>query len=185
MTDDDDHDFFMSEMKHVAPLSPKHHDVHVVKPKKISRKPRPQFLEESNKPDIPLSAWDLEAAFNDGSTSEYTFYTKIHLGKRDKRQLVQASQQVKHTLDLHGLSMEQAWEMTLAYIDDLYHNGQQYGLIVHGKGHYSEDGIARLKKMLITHLPKHPHILAFHSALPHNGGTGALAIRLKSLKKGN
>ena len=53
-------------------------------------------------------------------------------------------------------------------------------LIVHGKGGRVGDNTAILKNLTGRWLLAHPSVVAFHSALPRQGGTGATMVLLKS-----
>lgn len=81
-------------------------------------------------------------------------------------------------LDLHGLRIDDAEQALVGFI--LQHIEQQHRclLIVHGKGSY--DGAAPILKNRVNHwLRQIPQVLAFHSAEPKEGGTGALYVLLK------
>ena len=83
-------------------------------------------------------------------------------------------------LDLHGLNVEQARRRVSLFIKRCQSLGHRRALIVHGKGLHSEDGLPRLKSELTTWLRAEPKVLAYCSALPADGGTGALYVSLAS-----
>lgn len=82
-------------------------------------------------------------------------------------------------LDLHGLRQRQAERELRAFIDQSWQEGLRTLLIIHGKGHGSASGTAVLKSWLVAELPRYPQVLAFCSAQPRDGGTGALYLRLR------
>jgi len=52
-------------------------------------------------------------------------------------------------------------------------------LIIHGKGHGSGNKYPVLKNVAVQVLMKDPHVLAFTSAQPRDGGTGAVYVLFK------
>lgn len=81
-------------------------------------------------------------------------------------------------LDLHGLRPDAAKESLQQFI--LTHSALEHRclLIIHGKG--SHRGETPILKNLVNHwLPQFPQVLAFHSALAKDGGSGALYVLLK------
>jgi len=81
-------------------------------------------------------------------------------------------------LDLHGLRPETAGEVLCAFIEKQVALQNRCLLIIHGKGgHRGEAPI--LKNRLNDWLRQLPSILAFHSALPRDGGSGAVYVLLK------
>jgi len=81
-------------------------------------------------------------------------------------------------LDLHGLRQTEAQQALVNFILRAINNNQRCLLIIHGKG--SPQGEAPVLKNLVNHwLKQIPQVLAFHSALPKDGGSGALYVLLK------
>ncbi|WED42324.1 Smr/MutS family protein [Legionella cardiaca] len=81
-------------------------------------------------------------------------------------------------LDLHGHKPEAAKETLIRFILEQSASGRRCLLIIHGKGSYS--GEAPILKNLVNHwLRQFPQVLAFHSALGRDGGSGALYVLLK------
>lgn len=89
-------------------------------------------------------------------------------------------------IDLHGLREAQAWLELHAFLQSMcgaeHHNTPiRVVLIIHGKGH--GHGAARnmgvIKSQLAIQLAQSPYVLAFHTALPTDGGMGATYVLLK------
>lgn len=80
-------------------------------------------------------------------------------------------------VDLHGCTIEQAREAVLQLMDEAKREGLQVVKIVHGKGHIN--GQALLKTSVNGWLKQLPDVLAFCSAPPRDGGTGAVLVLLK------
>jgi len=86
--------------------------------------------------------------------------------------------EVEAKLDLHGFTVEQALRETLNFISRNVENDKRCVLISHGKGIKREQP-ARLKNFLAVWLKHMPEVLAFHSALPKQGGAGSVYVLLK------
>lgn len=80
-------------------------------------------------------------------------------------------------LDMHGLTMTQAQDHLCQFITQASQAGYRCVLIIHGKG--SPTGEPPVLKNHVNHwLKQLPQILAFHSALPRDGGSGAIYVLL-------
>jgi DNA-nicking Smr family endonuclease len=85
-------------------------------------------------------------------------------------------------LDLHGLKHDAARQSLINFIRQQTDMAHRCLLIIHGKG--SHRGEAPVLKNLVNHwLPQFPQVLAFHSTIPRDGGTGSLYVLLKRLKE--
>lgn len=85
-------------------------------------------------------------------------------------------------IDLHGLRVDEARDDLLQFIDEHRKKGHRCLLIVHGRGNHSPDGEPVLKRRLISWLTQgflQKEILAFATARPHDGGTGATYVLLR------
>lgn len=84
--------------------------------------------------------------------------------------------------DLHGLTKQDARIRVRDFILDSYRAGFRCVLVVHGRGLNSENRMPVLKEQLplwLTHGPPRRIVLAFSTARPYDGGTGALYILLR------
>lgn len=94
------------------------------------------------------------------------------------RELRQGNIKRDAKLDLHGLRIDDAEQALVSFIVRHIELHHRCLLIVHGKG--SHDGAAPILKNRVNHwLRQIPQVLAFHSAEPKEGGTGALYVLLK------
>jgi DNA-nicking Smr family endonuclease len=82
--------------------------------------------------------------------------------------------------DLHGLTAEQAGQRLHRFIKNAYAQGKRILLVVHGRGHRSFDQQPVLKRHVNGWLRQDPRVLAFSSAQPKDGGSGAVYVLLKS-----
>lgn len=85
-------------------------------------------------------------------------------------------------LDLHGLTVKEARSAVYGFIKRALSRDQRTLLIAHGRGEKSATP-ARLKSYLAAWLPELPEVIALHSALPRQGGTGALYVMLKKSRR--
>ncbi len=76
------------------------------------------------------------------------------------------------TLDLRGLTADEALERLDKYLDQAYLAGLPFVRIVHGKG------TGRLREAVRAALDRHPHVRAWESGLPQEGGDGVTVAKL-------
>ena len=94
------------------------------------------------------------------------------------RQLKSGQIPCQGKLDLHGLRPDPARDLLCHFIQQQLLQENRCILIVHGKGgHRGEAPI--LKNCVNDWLRQLPHVLAFHSALARDGGSGAVYVLLK------
>ncbi|MFT6791870.1 MAG: DNA-nicking Smr family endonuclease [Cellvibrionaceae bacterium] len=85
-------------------------------------------------------------------------------------------------LDLHRMIIEQARRAVYEFILDCLAHDIRCALIAHGKGERRHPP-AVLKSYVAHWLPQIEEVLAFHSAQPQHGGTGACYLMLKKTQK--
>lgn len=108
------------------------------------------------------------------SPEGYLFQADPSLGPKIIRKLKQGNYTLEATLDLHGFILSQAEDSLEAFIQESLDEGLRCILIIHGKGSQ-----AILKNYVNDYLQYHPQVLAFCSAKPKHGSTGALYALLK------
>lgn len=81
-------------------------------------------------------------------------------------------------IDLHGKSLEQAYDLVRDFIANALREEFRCVLIIHGKGE-SQKPKAQMKSYVNHWLKQMKDVLAFHSAPIFKGGTGALYIILR------
>jgi len=86
-------------------------------------------------------------------------------------------------LDLHGLTIEKSRAALSEFIRDGYKSSSRCLLLVHGKSYNRENEVPSIKSHVNVWLRQMPEVLAFCSALPKDGGTGALYILLRTRKR--
>ncbi|OOE41024.1 DNA endonuclease SmrA [Salinivibrio kushneri] len=95
-------------------------------------------------------------------------FRKLRLGKYD----------VNARLDLHKMSLEKARDEILRFLKQCQRMDVRTVIIVHGKGKRSNPQ-AMMKSYVCQWLQQISDVLCYHSALRHQGGTGALYVMIK------
>ena len=97
-------------------------------------------------------------------------------------QLRRGEHSYRRHIDLHGHSREQAKAELAKFISENRRNGERCVLVVTGRGRKSPGGVSVLRESLprwLTRHPNRPHVLAFCTARPHDGGPGAFYVLLR------
>jgi DNA-nicking Smr family endonuclease len=98
---------------------------------------------------------------------------------RIMRQLKTGKVAVQKHLDLHGQTTQQAHQSIMQFIHQCQQQRKYHVLIIHGRGYRSAGGEPVLKRNVDYWLRQHNSVLAFHSASPEDGGTGAVYVLLR------
>ncbi len=114
----------------------------------------------------------------DSETGEELLFQRERVPRKTMRRLRRGRIPVRDQLDLHGMTRKAALDLTRAFIQEAVANRHECVCIVHGKGHGSGSSGPVLKHMLNQSLRNHDRVLAFSSALPPDGGTGAVYVLL-------
>lgn len=85
-------------------------------------------------------------------------------------------------LDLHGNTVKEARTAVFKLLVNAFAKGHRMLLVAHGRGEKSATP-ARIKSYVAYWLTEHPHVIAFHSALARQGGTGATYVLIKKSPK--
>lgn len=100
-----------------------------------------------------------------------------------QRQLRQGKIEVQRRLDLHGQTLNQSAASLSRFLDNCTEANINSVLIIHGKGYNSGTSGPVLKTHINHWLKSHPAVLAFSSAQPCDGGTGAVYVLLRQANK--
>ncbi|QGT79102.1 DNA mismatch repair protein MutS [Guyparkeria halophila] len=147
---------------------------------RVSARPRPEADFDQMVDAFGVS--DLADAPEQG---EQVQYVRPGVQKAILRKLKRGGYSVSASLDLHGLTVEQARQEVGDFIRSERGQMRRCVRIVHGKGYRSADGQPVLKTRLNRWLPQRDDVVAFCSAPPHDGGTGALYVLLRRLSPGD
>ena len=99
------------------------------------------------------------------------------------RKLKQGKYAMDARLDLHRLTVEQAREQVFGFIREAHAYDLRNVLIVTGRGNHSSSPEAVLKSYVNKWLPEFDEVQAYCSAIPSQGGTGAVYVMLKKSEK--
>lgn len=86
---------------------------------------------------------------------------------------------VRAEIDLHEMSSSVAREAIRLFLEDCHRHGELCVRIVHGKGLRSRAQAPVLKRLVDSLLRRRADVLAFASARPAQGGTGAVIVLLQ------
>lgn len=129
----------------------------------------------------PLS--DAAALVHDTAPEAVLSWARNGVQLRQLQKLQQGKLPWQAAVDLHGCTVDQAREAVLGLVAEARRNDVQVVKVVHGKGHVR--GEALLKTFVNGWLRQLPEVLAFVSALPRDGGTGAVYVLLKRQRPHN
>lgn len=170
MGDKEDTDFFRQQMRGIKKL--KTEKIELYKPKIKPRVKAPESFEK-----------ETEFPFLDHITESVTattqlFFSQPGIQPKTLRDLKKGKISFEECLDLHGSTVNQARTELGQFLSASVTHQKRCILIIHGKGKLDKD--PPLLKNLVNHwLKQHPAVLAFASAIPKDGGTGAVYVLLK------
>jgi len=182
----DEASHFYRAMNGVAPLDKEHTKGREIRPV-APPPPPPQPGDEEKKAlaalqDLVSGHVEFSLEYND----EYVQGFVTDLDPKVYRQLRAGQFPPEAQLDLHGLTADQAMPTLLHFVREHYMAGKRCLLVIPGRGANSPGGVPVLKEELktwLTHDPLKRVVLAFTTALPRHGGTGALYLLLRKFKK--
>lgn len=164
---------FREAMADVKPLS---HDKVLPKHKKPPPKPLQRELDQQQVLKDMMSS-DLYSA--DLETGEELLYAREGLHPKTLRKLRRGKFRIQAELDLHRLTSEQARKQTAEFLAQCKARGKYCVRIVHGKGLGSLEKKPVLKGKVDIWLRHHNDVLAYCSARPMDGGTGAVYVLIR------
>ncbi|MGH9466509.1 MAG: Smr/MutS family protein, partial [Terriglobales bacterium] len=109
-------------------------------------------------------------------TGDGLFYAKAGVQERVLRKLRRGHYSIGAELDLHGLRSEAARLALAEFLHAVRGNRVRCVRIIHGKGYRSGPRGPVLKQKLNGWLRQRAEVLAFRSARPADGGTGAVYV---------
>ncbi len=123
-----------------------------------------------------------EGSFDVADTDEFIEGRVTGLDPAIVKRLRKGEFAVQGHVDLHGLTRAEARLAVDEFLRAARRAGKRCVLVVHGRGLHSDDQVPVLKEALKTWLAQGRfarHILAFASARPSDGGTGAVYVLLR------
>ncbi len=164
---------FNSAMDGVRPLSSR-------KPHRQTPQPTPRAVQRRKSDSQALT--ESLRAIPDGAdleTGEELIFRRPGLRDADFRKLRGGKFSMRDELDLHGMTEGEAIDALREFLAYSVAKGNRCVRIVHGKGLGSGPRGPVLKSMANRELRRWDKVLAFCSAQPRHGGTGAVYVLLK------
>ena len=162
MNSSDDRSAFKKAMRDVKPLV-REQRVAAGRPRKRAHaRPRPVAAEPAK-------------IVTDG---ERITFRRAAVPQETLRLLARGRVRVEDEADLHGLTADEAQVALARFIAESLAHGKSSVRIVHGKGRRSGPGGPVLKGLVHRWLAEHEQVLAFATAAPRHGGTGATCVLL-------
>ncbi len=174
--DSDDTDLFRQAIGKVAKV--KQDTVWLQKSAKPVPRPQARQIERENPLQNSLAA-DVERLSHEDRQS----FLAPGMQKNVLKKLRKGVYGLDATIDLHGLTSQRAKMQMLRFLHHCSENGLRCVHIIHGKGYRSQDNQPVLKNDVNVWLRQHQEVLAFCSAPPREGGTGAVFVLLRLSEK--
>jgi len=150
-------------------------------PPRARRKPIPeQTLRDQRAVLDNLLSDDYEPA--ELETGDELLYAHPGLQHQVLRKLRRGQYAIQGQLDLHGCTVPEARERVAAFLRDMQAQDRRCVRIIHGKGKSSEGRLPVLKGKVNAWLRQWDAVLAFCSARPNDGGTGAVYVLLRRIR---
>ncbi len=152
----------------------------------VHRHPRPQPVPVQSRRDEARVMEELLCDPRDPEAlqpGDVLSYHRPGLRRPVLRKLRRGQYSIAAELDLHGLGSEQACHALAEFIRQASALGSRCVRIIHGKGKRSSNQGPVLKPLVNRWLRRCDEVLAFHSARPVDGGTGAVYVLLKGLRE--
>jgi len=172
---------FADLLDSVKPLHKDHHnraDAQTPKPEPTPKeriKDEQRVLEESLSLDVSLEVDDIQPG-------DSLSYCGPGIQKSIFKKLKKGQYSIGAELDLHGHTRPEAQIALTKFVQISRENDIRCVRIIHGKGYGSNNQGPKLKPMVNKWLQQRSEILAFCSARPSDGGTGAVYVLLKTLR---
>lgn len=145
-------------------------------------RPRPALLRSPHREPLPLEELlGPGTAAAHAGTDQPLQFMQPDLPPQTLRRLRHGAWVAQDELDLHHMSAAAARRGLLHFLEEACHAGFRCVRIIHGKGLGSPMMGGPVLKLLTDRLLRgHDQVLAFASARPEQGGTGAVLVLLRT-----
>ena len=143
--------------------------------KKLNKSKKPKFIEQANKNNISMNRFRRIEINEIGDTDRRTFI-KLKRGQLN----------VEAKLDLHGLTLVEAYSALWAFLIRSHKNGLKCVLVITGRGIRNPNGKGKIKNQFPEWLNENsirPLIIAVSKAHKKDGGDGAFYVLIRKNKK--
>ena len=147
----------------------------------LHQSPRPSARPRQRELDDQQIMQDMLSDYDPGELEhgEVLLYLRDGVSRQVLRKLRRGQYSVGAALDLHGHTVDQARVALTLFLNQHREGTHRCVRIIHGKGYNSPTGQGKLKRLLNRWLPQRDDVLAFCSARPMDGGTGAVYVLLR------
>jgi len=172
--DDDESELFRRAMQDVRPLK------RAPRAPGIRRAPRASArFARAERQAVLAESLLAPGPFIDAQPGDELSYRRDGVPESVLRQMRRGSYRIDAELDLHGLTAAQAVGQLALFLQRVRARGLQCVRVIHGKGLRSGQRGPVLKNTVNTVLRRAEPVLAFTSAPPKAGGTGATLVLLR------
>ncbi|RMG49820.1 MAG: DNA mismatch repair protein MutS [Gammaproteobacteria bacterium] len=161
----------------VGPVRPVRNDR--VEPERTPPPARPLKLEQDEAEVMRDALSDHIADTADLQPGDILAFCREGVQKKVFRKLRTGAYAVQDEIDLHGMTRDEARRALQVFLRSAAAEGRRCVRVIHGKGLRSRNEGPVLKTRVDHWLRQMDEVLAFHSALPRHGGTGAVYVLLK------
>ena len=171
-----DEELFMAEVADVARADP------LPLPPRTAVAPPPFSTEDDEVVDHLDRLVSGDSPFEFSDSDEYVEGWVRDFPHREMKKLRAGDLAIEDHLDLHGKTRDEAKELVQEFVRRNVRLGRRCLRIVHGRGLHSKDRSPVLKEALKAWLTRGSvakQVLAFTSALPKDGGAGAVYVLLR------
>jgi len=170
---DDDRDLFRRAVADARPL-----DRSVLEPERPAVPARARFTRADEREVLDESLAD-DLAATEGGSGEHMSFHRASIGRRTLRKLARGKFSVQAECDLHGMTVPEAREALRDFVIRSADAGLNCVRVIHGKGLGSGNAGPVIKRKVDVWLRRWDEVLAFVSAKPVDGGTGAIYLLLR------
>lgn len=150
----------------------------------VHNKPKPHAIPRQTQRDelqvmetLAIGPMELE----DMQPGDVLSYAQPGIQKQVFKKLKRGQYSVGAELDLHGMNRMEAQTSLAEFISHSRERAIRCVRIIHGKGHGSSNHGPVIKPLVNSWLRRREDVLAFTSARPVDGGTGAIYVLLKMI----
>jgi DNA-nicking Smr family endonuclease len=140
-------------------------------------KPHPRLPSRSEA--VEESPATQGTSIRQGEREGEQLFVRAGLQKKNIRRLRRGQIPIEAEADLHGMRIREAQILLADFLRECRIEGARCVRVVHGKGLGSRGGHAVLKWEVDRWLRQHEGVMAFCTAQPRDGGTGAVYVLLK------
>ncbi len=165
---------FFQAMKGVRPLS-----AGAKNRKNTPAEKLPTLRRRKNSPPPLEHSWVLDNLRDEEwvKIDETLSFNRSGLQTKTLKKLSKGSFAIEARMDLHRMTVDQAIYAADQFISRCQQQSLRHLLLIHGKGKKNEKPL--LKNAIFAWLKENPKVLALHSAIPKDGGAGALYVLIK------